>query len=265
MSYTAFENSEYSAKPIELYKFAMGANQWLYTSSDQIFTYQEEDYLPIYIKRGGFTKGNDADKTSITLEMAASNSVASYFRTGWLAEVMIVTIIRHHVEDSEYRIIWKGRITDCRWKGSTCELVSNSVFTLFKRAGLRRVYQLGCPHMLYGNMCNVDKDIYAITGTIDDVAGETLDIDGADSYSADYFAGGMLQFGDEFRLITAHSGITVTILGPLETLVIGNTVTLWPGCNRTFDTCINKFSNSINFGGLPYLPTTNPFSGNSLV
>ena len=34
----------------------------------------------------------------------------------------------------------------------------------------------------------------------------------------------------------------------------GNTFELRPGCDKTFATCIQKFSNAINFGGEPHVP-----------
>jgi hypothetical protein len=75
----------------------------------------------------------------------------------------------------------------------------------------------------------------------------------------------MLKFGDELRMITAHSGNVVTLVDSVADLVVGATVTLWPGCSRTVNHCQNKFSNLANYGGLPYLPAKNPFSGDALV
>ncbi|MBK7804300.1 MAG: phage BR0599 family protein [Chloracidobacterium sp.] len=45
----------------------------------------------------------------------------------------------------------------------------------------------------------------------------------------------------------------------------GNTYAAVPiargGCDHTLATCIAKFANGLNYGGMPYWPTKNPFDG----
>lgn len=121
MSYTVREQSDYAGHPLELYRFAMGGRLWLYTSADHEVAYGEEVYQPCYIKRSGFTKGGDARKSSINVELGASSELALIFRTGWLPAMMVVTIYRHHYEDSDFSVLWKGRVTGCKWAGSDTE------------------------------------------------------------------------------------------------------------------------------------------------
>jgi uncharacterized phage protein (TIGR02218 family) len=265
MSYTAKEKSDYSGHPLELYRFSMGALQWLYTSGDHVVAYGEDEYQPVYIKRGGFTKGGDARKSTMQIEVAASNDVTRDFRSGWLPSIMIITIYRHHYEDNEFSVLWKGRITGCKWSGSLAKLTSDSVFTLFQRAGLRRSYQIGCPHVLFGAACGLTEADFQTTGTVSATAERQVTVNGIGLASAGYYVGGMLQHGDELRMITAHSGDVVTLVDPITDCIAGETVTLWPGCAHTMNACLNKFNNLDNYGGLPFLPKKNPFSGDALV
>ena len=41
-------------------------------------------------------------------------------------------------------------------------------------------------------------------------------------------------------------------------LAVSDIVVAAPGCSRKIDTCVNKFSNELNFGGYPYIPIKNP-------
>jgi len=266
MSYADYEESDYSGQPLELFRFAMGDRLWLYTSGDAVVSKDEDEYQPCYIKRGTFTKGGDAQKSSMEIEVAATNDVAMLFRTGWLSSVMTVTVFRHHYGDSDFSILWKGRVTSCKWSGSVAALTTESVFTLFKRAGLRRVYQVGCPHALYSDACGVNADDYALTTTVTEVSGTDVTLDGISSYGTGYFLGGMIQYGNDLRMITAHSEAdTVSIIDAMDGLAEGETVTVWPGCMQTVSACKNKFNNYDNYGGLPFLPADNPFSGDALV
>jgi uncharacterized phage protein (TIGR02218 family) len=265
MSYATFEESNYSAQPLELYRFSLGNQQWLFTSADHEVAYGADLYQPIYIRRSGFSKGGDGRKATMEIEVNAANDVALLYRTGWLTGTLIVTVYRHHYGDSDFAVLWKGRVTGCKWAGSVATLASDSASTLFQRAGLRRMYQVGCPHVLYSAACGLAANDWDVAGAVTAVDGKTVTLSGISAYGSGYFLGGMLKFGDELRLITAHSGNVVTLVDSVADLVVGATVTLWPGCSRTVNACKNKFSNLINYGGLPYLPAKNPFSGDALI
>lgn len=40
---------------------------------------------------------------------------------------------------------------------------------------------------------------------------------------------------------------------------VGDAVTVYAGCDHAVATCFSKFVNVPNFGGLPHLPTVNPY------
>ncbi|MDR2550027.1 MAG: DUF2163 domain-containing protein [Desulfobulbus sp.] len=265
MSYVAREQSTYAGHPLELYRFSMADRQWLYTGADHEVAFGEDLYQPVYIKRGGFTRGGDTRKSSVDIEVGASNPVALPFRTGWLAQTMVVTIHRHHYEDNEFVLLWKGRITGCKWAGSVATLTSESVFTLFRRAGLRRVYQIGCPHPLYGPACRLNANAWQVAGIAATVNGNAVTVAAAANRPAGYFTGGMLRAGSEYRMIVAHSGNRIVLVDAMADLAEGAAVTLWPGCDRSTGCCNDRFRNLDNFGGLPFLPGKNPFSGDALV
>lgn len=265
MSYTTYEKSDYSGHPLELYKFVQGDNSWLYTSADHEISWGDDTYSPVYISRNGFTKVGDARKSTLSIEMAAQNDVALLFRTGWLTETLLITIYRHHANDDEYSMLWKGRVTACKWAGSTATLTSDSASTLFKRSGLRRVYQTGCPHVLFSSACGLTSTDWQVSATVSAVDSTEITVTGIDDYGDGYFLGGMIQSGDDLRLITVHASGVITMIDTISDIAEGDTITLWPGCLRTVNACTNKFDNLDNYGGLPYLPDDDPFSGDALV
>lgn len=265
MSYVEKERSTYGGQPLELYKFTMDNSLWKYTSADVDVPYGEDDYKAVYISRGKFTNGGDSKKATLEVEVSANNPVALLFRSGGFSASVFMTIYRHHWGDDEYPVFWKGRVVSCEWDGSIARLHCETMTTMFQRAGLRRVYQVGCPHALYSANCGVILASYAINGTVVSVNGNMVNIAVAAGYATGYFTGGMIKFGIETRFIVAHSGQTITLVDGLGTLAIGSPVTIWPGCSHDITTCISKFNNVLNYGGLPYLPLKNPFSGDAIV
>jgi len=265
MSYDALESSDYSGHPLELYRFALGNKLWLFTSADHSVAYGEDTYVPVYIKRTGFTKGGDAKKANLDVEVKGSNSVALPFRDGWLSGIMTISIFRHHKDDVDFSLFWKGRVTSCRWTGAVATLQTESASTMFTRPGLRRKYQVGCPHAHYGPACGLNMDDWKVTAAVSAVEGKVLTLAGIGAYSSGYFLGGMLQRGDDLRMIVAHGAGVVTLVDSISDLAEEDDVYLWPGCPRTMNACLNRFNNLDNYGGLPFLPTKNPFSGDALV
>jgi uncharacterized phage protein (TIGR02218 family) len=265
MSFTAYEQSDYDGMPVELYRFSMGANLWLYTSADRVIPKLTEEYQPVYITRSRLTNTGDYRKATVDITVGGDNPLALIYRSGWLSGTVMLTVFRHHYGDVDFTVIWKGRVINCKWQGSTAELTSESASTMLSQASLRRHYQVGCPHALYGSACGINEASYKVSGTLSVVTATLLTVPGISAYGNGYFTGGMLQCNNELRMIVAHSGDTVTIVDSIASAIVGNTVYLWPGCARTMDSCLNKFNNLDNYGGLPFLPSKNPFSGDALV
>jgi uncharacterized phage protein (TIGR02218 family) len=127
------------------------------------------------------------------------------------------------------------------------------------------VYQRQCRHALYSPGCGVDKASFAVPGTVDTAVANQVFVTAAAAFANNYFTGGMLTTAEGSRLIVEHIGTSLTLITPLTVLTGGTPLTLYPGCDHTLDTCTNKFSNSLNFGGQPWLPLKNPFSGDAVM
>ena len=125
----------------------------------------------------------------------------------------------------------------------------------------RNILQPTCMHTLFDAGCTLNKSAFAVNGTVQ--AGSTRNklitsLTQADSY----FDNGQLVFtsGANNGHVAAvrtytNSGGTVYFFVPLPASpAIGDTFTIYPGCDKTQATCTTKFSNVVNFGGFPYVP-----------
>ena len=61
-------------------------------------------------------------------------------------------------------------------------------------------------------------------------------------------------------MITDSTAAYIELQFAFEDITTGETMSIFAGCDRTFETCKDKFSNGINFGGCPYIPTENVFT-----
>lgn len=77
--------------------------------------------------------------------------------------------------------------------------------------------------------------------------------------------GALVRVAGVPRMILAHSGDSVTLSALLSGLAVGVAFEAFAGCDRTLATCQAKFGNAINFGGFPWIPAKNPFTGDAIV
>ena len=125
----------------------------------------------------------------------------------------------------------------------------------------RNILQPACIHTLFDSGCTLSKPSFAVNGTVQ--AGSTVNkLLTTLTQSDSYFDNGQLAFtsGTNNGHVVAvrkslNSGGTVLFVVPLPAVPgVGDTFTIYPGCDKTQAACAAKFSNLPNFGGFPYVP-----------
>jgi uncharacterized phage protein (TIGR02218 family) len=266
MTYNAYEISRDSGAPVELYEFSLDASTWRYTSADADQSYGGETFEAVPLGRSEIDESAEINRQNLQITVAIDHPVADLFRETQPAGMVLLRVRRLHRSDPEAVIIWMGRVLNCEWSGREAILTAEPLYTSIRAPGLRRMYSRLCPHVLYGTACRADPEAFASTGTVTSVAGLAVQVSGAHSGTAGYWAGGLLAWVDgtgHIRrvAIESHSGSgQIRLIAPLPGLGAGATVTLWPGCDHTLTACREKFDNRENFGGFKWIPGTNPFT-----
>lgn len=263
MPYSVFEASEEAGRPIELYTFTIGATVYRYTSAEDTVTYSANDYLPRDMDRTSpALSSGEGGRQQLELVLPKEDPVASRY-IGIVPSTRVeLEILRFHRGDSPNGyVLWKGRIVSARFEkqGTVCRLSSVSSESALSRPIPGRKYQGLCNHVLYDTLCTVTRASFKYTGTVSAESGRTITVGGLlAAKGVGWAIGGTITIGDEFRLITAQSGDVVTLQVAFPTTVLGSSVDVYAGCDHTLATCNSKFSNAINYGGFPFVPTRNP-------
>lgn len=259
------------SKPKELYRFTEGSQVWTFTSSDADEIYSGETYYSITIGRDESEQKNELSKANINVTVSLDNEMGRRWMKSILDTAVGLTIFSKDVESGDVSVIWKGRLASVKPDTSSIKLVFESVFTSLRRPGLRGKYQRSCPHVLYGRGCNLDKDDFAVSSAITAVSGATVTATAAALQPDGWYNGGMIQGPDgALRFVLAHVGSTLTLIRSLDSVSEsfangGLAVNIYPGCDRSKETCKNKFNNLNNYGGFPFIPLDNPMAGSSIV
>lgn len=274
MTFAAIETSADEGRPLELLKVSYLTNNWHYTTSEESVTYDGQVYAPLPIKHSAIALTGDVAKSQLTISVPQDCPVGELFRVQPPTGVVSVTLFAKHVGDAEVKAIWKGRIVNVTWEQPWLNLTTESVFSSLQRLGLRRKYGTQCPHPLYsvGNgLCNVVKASYKTDYAVTSITGATVNCAAAAGAAVDHFAGGVVTWIHaesgylEQRMVKSSdaSGNFVLTSQP-PGLVVGAALSTYPGCDHSLDTCHSKFANALNFGGMPFIPTKNPFNGSTL-
>ena len=276
MAFTDAETSIFDNDPIELYQFKRNGTSFRYTSSDEDVIFQANTYTAASLKRGRIEATPDLGKNNLKIKTSRRLPFASQFLTSSPTDVIELTITRIHDSDADPAITWIGRVINVSFADNETEITAAPLSSSLKRPGLRRPYQLDCPHVLYESAtCRVVQSLQAVTGNISAVSGNLITapefiISINALYDANHFVGGIVEFTTasltDRRFITDHDNATgqLTLNLPYADLVIGSVVVAYPGCDRLVGTCNGKFANLVNHGGFPFIPTKNPMDGTSV-
>jgi uncharacterized phage protein (TIGR02218 family) len=266
MTFEAFETSAYGGRPVEIYTFRRDYQAWRYTSADRDVVVDNQTFTAHSISRTEIEDSHEKARASLTLTVPADLEVADLYRVAPPAMTITLTLQAYHVGDAELAVLWTGRILGVEWAGNAAKITLEPVSTSMRRIGLRRLFQRQCPHVLYGSACGVDRTAYRIEGVIDTVGGASITVPEADLLPDGYLAGGYVEWDiatgiADRRMIESHAAGVLGLVGPTYGMAGGQAVRLYPGCDHILTTCQDKFGNAINFGGFPWFPGNNPFSG----
>lgn len=275
MTYDAIVKSVDLSQPFELYRFQMSSHYWLYNNTTEKIIHNAQTYIPYTISRSDIESSNDVSLGGISVKVPASDQIATLYLAAPPSEKITLTVFSSNFFDSQFRVIWKGRILSCEWDSDgyatlTCE----SIFSSQQRAGLRRRCNKNCEFKLFGPSCGVSEIGYKVNAPVLAQLGNTVTLGSLPTVSAGYFVGGEIRWPSIYNTrnstnIKAYDPATgkFTLSTYPYGLAAGMTVEVLPGCDHTYagvDGCL-KYNNQNRYGGMNRLPDANknPFGGES--
>lgn len=271
MTYADKETSVREGSPIELFRFDISLNSFLYTSQEDDIVDGLDTYIAAPIQRSQIAFAGESNKSNITLTMPRDLAIATEFIPRPPPEPVLLYISRYHTTDSinNKAVIWSGRILDATWKNAICTMNCENIYSSINRTGLQRTYGANCPYTLYDADCGVNVLDYMLNTTIQSFSGTTITSPDFALQPNGYYTGGFIRydkagFPSDYRGIIGHTGDTITISYAVADMLIGEPLAASPGCAHTTSDCFNKFGNGNRYGGFPYNPTVNPFNGTTL-
>jgi len=277
MTFATQEESKFEGAPVQLFEFRYGTlgQKYLYTNADFEITHAGEVYEPIPIDQTEHDLRGKLDRQNLRVNLSNSAGISELFRGIPPSTPITLTIWEQHLTDpdvpNEALVSWMGRVVAHSRSELQLELTLEPVSSTLRRPGLRRHYQLGCGHVLYGSQCRASKAAATFPTTVLSI--ESLRVTLAGSWQNGFddidFVGGILEWqssrGLELRTIVDAGAGTVTLNAIPFELVGGQAVDVVLGCPRSETGCSRLHNNILNYGGCPWIPLegvagTNPYN-----
>ena len=162
-------------------------------------------------------------------------------------------------------VVFTGQLGEITW---TEEGFSADIVSYMKNLELNvgNTFTANCRHSLFSTpevglvgACGINKAAYTFNGTVSAVGTPKWTFNSTLIQADGYFTNGSIKFtsGNNAGLsamIKTHSAGLLTLALPTAfTFAVGDTFEIVGGCDKTLETCKNKFNNVLNFGGFPHI------------
>lgn len=270
MTFQAVDQSQERGAPVDLYEFIYGPTEdmvYRYTNANQTLMSAGKTYNPIPIKRAAVKTNGKFEKHNVEIRMPIDIPLSDMFLPYPPPQVVRVYIRQRHLSDLDEQapIIWYGRIISSGRQGHEAILTCDNAILSWKRPGLKRNWQHGCPLLLYGPRCRADPDDFRVHFAVEDIDAEgdlVFPPGWYGSWTPAHFIRGTVswqsEYGQEYRTVLKSSMTGVTFTGFIRDIEVGTELTMWLGCKHDMNDCRNVFDNILNYGGQPWIPFKNP-------
>jgi len=267
MSFTATEISNSDGLPVILYQFQRDGIYWRYAASDENVTLSGNTYTALAISHDSIVQSGETTQDEFKISVPITLSVAQQYLNNTPSSTLNVTVRRLHRGDTEAPVIWVGTLDRVKAiNDATAEMICRNALATLARGGLRLGWTRQCTHMLHDSQCKVLKDSFRRDGFVTAITGLVVTSPGLAGTPVGALLGGYIEWTTaegyvERRTVVADGDGTVTVLGTLIGLEVGDAIIGYFGCPRTAVACDTIFSNLANYGGFPHIPEKSPFDG----
>lgn len=238
--------------PVATYRVATGTRNLVIDG----FTYTAEPS-----QRDEVTLATSENGADLVVRLPVKHAVVKRWLAGAPPKRVRVSVYRKQMTSGESERIWQGDVTSIALEGRVAALRVPSLLTESLQRRLPTVtVGRSCPHILYDANCRVDRADFDQSATVTAVDGRKITVSTVGGNPDDWFTFGEVLHVSSGERMTIHSqvGTEVTMQLAIYELKVGDTVTLFAGCDHLVGTCHTKFDNRVNHGGFVQLVTTNP-------
>ena len=276
MGFADREESRHTGAPVFLYFFRYGPepdSYFAYTNAERAIGYAFDaevglvEFQPIPIGHGSVVSSGTLDRADLDIRVPHDVELSMLVRLHPPSWTISLTIFKMHDNEDGWAVGWAGRILGNQLEEEYAVFTGQPITTALQRIGLRRSWQLSCPHVLYGPRCRADKEAATTIVQVQEVVGAilTLPVGWETADRKPKYTGGLASWvnasgrTETRQIIRVPDPTTVLLSGFAYDLLAGGSVSFSLGCDHWYDSdCTQLHNNVHNYGGQFAIPTKNP-------
>lgn len=214
--------------------------------------------------RSGFQQTSDSTPTECSISLPSGHPLILLIKNPQAIQQIKVDVERYFTDDlSASELIFSGfAVSGTTLENGMSQISFKDLLHLLDREICRVRVQSLCNNRLFDVVCFLDSADYKISTSYSvGGAGKIITIPVlSPARASGYFSQGRLVYNGISRYITKHDTNTLYLQFPISGMAGSGTIDIYPGCDKTPETCKTKFlsSNLVNFVGMPYVPTKDP-------
>lgn len=263
MSFDTDEASVEGAAPAELFKFVAGTTTYRYTSAERDITVDlgdgNEIFTAVTIKFGERNASDDGGVGEPTLELPINSQLAVDTVFQPAPPQVTFEAWRYHEDTGSVAYIWGGELLGASAQGRTVSFrIPNPLMQKFEQKVPKVRLQVYCNNVLFDRVCKLVRSNHVVESQVSrfEDGGSTLVVTTIGGQANGWADGGEVIHvpTGERRTISTQTGTSLTLLWPFSPAVGSlDDIEIYAGCDHTIDDCLNKFDNTENFLGWPYM------------
>lgn len=261
------DSNDGNTKIDKIYRFTNNKEDYFLQNDD--FFNDNQTYKAIFIEKNeiNLELGNDIVKVSTHIFYEPFAFINNFILNKNL-EIEIFKIYKNNDNTIKKVKLYRGYAINYEIEIETKKIIihCSNISNLFNTKRPARKFDSGCNFKLYGQECSAVKNNYLTNINVSNISistdRKTLNV--SETLAVNNFANGILEINNAKQSISIVSNTAnqINLLFPIfnDVSEIEN-IKIYFGCNKTLDSCKNKFNNIENFGGFPFIPAKNPAQG----
>lgn len=261
MSFLTKLAETYGKRPVWLVEITRGTTTWRWTMGASDYGYGGEVFAASSLWCDELNYSSEVRKDDFTLQGFPLSDAATQALIEPAEEITTLTLRRGFVGDSEFVVSINNAVkTHHTHQNKSVSLVFSTYAHDLNKRSAGFVAGRQCPWRLYDDNCGLNRPAFEEDGTCTSIIDGVADVNEASAHANGYYTGGIISFDGVRRMIVRHQGSELTLATPFPALAaaVPAAVQIAPGCDKSLQTCLNRFDNIRRYGGFPQM-TDNPF------
>ncbi len=258
----AVEAAKDQNRPVELYQIYLDAGTLFFAAHPENIDYFDENgtpttYYALGLSRSPVRTNMDTKVDEVTVQLDnVTREMSAYIAHAEFVgrRLKIIKVFLEYLANpADHVVIFDGIMDAPTITETAMQVTVVSKLDLLGFRVPRRRYQRPCDWKFGSAQCGANPG--AVAGTVVSISPDGLTLTlSSRAEGTDYYKDGVLTIEGQWQRVVSSNGATFTVSYPFVGVEPDDTYSLRRGCDKSLETCRDRFGNQSNYGGFLSIP-----------